>query len=201
MKTAWFDKNVLPSSMVNANFKCLEESDHFDALKTCFDMVCDSETLLDLGCGAAEVARVFNNFDYTGADLPHIIEEVSKVKNPDAKYVKFNIEKDDLHFLTDKDVVLMNSFVSEIPNWYLALSKVLVAAEKYIILHRQTVTDQKSSLVKYKTYGDLLTTNSVINYEDLIRLFEMNSFEKIYEANSFVYNDACKSFVFRKQEE
>ena len=201
MTTAWFDKNVLPSSMVNANFKCLEESDHFDALKACFDMVCDSETLLDLGCGAAEVARVFNNFDYTGADLPHIVEEVSKAKNPDAKYVKFNIEKDDLHFLSGKDIVLMNSFVSEIPNWYLALSKVLDAAEKYIILHRQTVTDEKSSLVEYKTYGDLLTTNSVINYEDLVRLFEMNSFEKIYEVNSFVYDDACKSFVFRKQEE
>lgn len=200
MTTAWFDKNVLPSSMVNANFKCLEESDHFDALKACFDMVRDSETLLDLGCGAAEVARVFNNFDYTGADLPHIVEEVSKAKNPDAKYVKFNIEKDDLHFLSGKDIVLMNSFVSEIPNWYFALSKVLDVAEKYIILHRQTVTDQKSSLVKYKTYGDLLTTNSVINYEDLVRLFEMNSFEKIYEVNSFVYDDACKSFVFRKQE-
>ena len=80
MTTAWFDKNVLPSSMVNTNFKCLEESDHFDALKACFDMVRDSETLLDLGCGAAEVARVFNNFDYTGADLPHIVEEATEDK-------------------------------------------------------------------------------------------------------------------------
>lgn len=201
MTTAWFDKSVLPSSMANTNFKCLEESDHFDALKACFGMVDDSETLLDLGCGAAEVARVFNEFDYTGADLPHIIEEVSMVKNPHAKYVKFNIEKDDLYFLSDKEIVLMNSFISEIPNWYLALSKVLVSAEKYIILHRQTVTKEKSYLIEYKTYGDLLTTNSVINYEDLIKLFEMNGFEKIYEVNSFVYNDACKSFVFRKQED
>jgi hypothetical protein len=201
MKTAWHDKNILPKSMVNSGFKCLEESDHFDALQACFDMVGDSKTLLDLGCGAAEVSRVFNKFDYTGADLPHIIEKVSMVKNPNAKYIKFDIEKDNLHFLSDKDVVLMNGIVSEIPNWYLALSKVLDVAEKYIILHRQTVTDEKSSLVEYKTYGGLPTTNSVINYEDLVRLFEMNSFEKIYEANSFVYDDACKSFVFRKQEE
>ena len=93
----------------------------------------------------------------------------------------------------------MNSFISEIPNWYRALNKVLVNAEKYIILHRQTVTEKKSTLVEYNTYGGLLTTNSIINQEELIRLFEMNDFEKIYEADSFKHNRACKSFVFEKQ--
>tara|TARA_R110000796_G_C14360847_1_gene412775 strand:+ start:27 stop:644 length:618 start_codon:yes stop_codon:yes gene_type:complete len=199
MTTAWFDKTVLPNSMVNAKFKCLEESEHFDVLKACFDVVRESKTLLDLGCGAAEVSRVFNNFDYTGADLPHIIDGVSKTKNPNVRYIKFDIEKDSLHFLNGKDVILMNSLISEIPNWYRALTKVLVNAEKYIILHRQTVTEEKSTLVEYNTYGGLLTTNSIINQEELIRLFEMNDFEKIYEANSFKHNRACKSFVFEKQ--
>ena len=48
MKTAWHDKNILPKSMVNATFKCLEESDHFDALKACFEVDRDWETIFKI---------------------------------------------------------------------------------------------------------------------------------------------------------
>ena len=47
--------------------------------------------VLDLGCGAAEFGRVYEFFDYTGADLPHVIEGAAKKKNPNLKYLTFDI--------------------------------------------------------------------------------------------------------------
>jgi len=199
MTTAWHNKDKLPASMVNSNFKTLKESDHFSALDECISKTIEVKSLLDLGCGIGEVGRVFTSFQYTGADLPHIVEGVSKIKNPHQGYIKFDIEKDDLSFLGGYDIILMNSFISEIPNWYLALTKVVFNSKKYVVLHRQSITKEKSKLVEYKTYGGLSTTNSVINYGDLIELFEKNGFEKIYETDSFRYKSDFKSFVFKKK--
>jgi hypothetical protein len=201
MKTAWFDDEILPDAMLTAQFKKLEESEHFNSLSSCFSKIENCRSIIDLGCGAAEIGRVFCQFDYTGADLPHIIDKVSKIKNPKNNYIKFDVEKDSLEFLKKYDVVVMNSFISEIPNWYLALSKVLLNAGGYIILHRQSVTNDKTSLFEYNTYGDLKTINNVINYKDLNNLFEMNSFEKIFETKSFDTSDEKMTFLFRKKDD
>ena len=198
MKTAWFNNNTLPSSMLNAGFKPLAESDHFPALRECFDKIHDQHTLLDLGCGAAEAFQTFGEFEYSGADLPHIIEEVAKKKNPTANFIYFNAEVDDYEFLSSHDVILMNSFISEIPDWYRVLSKVLYYSNKFVVLHRQETTTSPSYLQDYKTYGSLTTVKSVINYDHLKNMFNLNGYDVLYEAPSFPHSDAQKTFLLEK---
>ena len=104
MTTAWFNEEVLPNSMLNSGFKPLAESDHFEALEQCFSRA-QGKTMLDLGCGIAEASTTFKQFDYTGADLPHIIEKAAKKKNPHANFRHFNANEGDYSFLAGYDVV------------------------------------------------------------------------------------------------
>jgi hypothetical protein len=196
MKTAWFNKRI-SDAMLNSGFKPLPESDHFPALEQCFQKV-EGKTLLDLGCGIAEAALVFKDYDYTGADLPHIIDNAAKIKNPQASFIYFNADQDSYELLRDYDIILMNSFVSELTNWYRVLNSVLLNARRFIILHRQEITDEVSRLEDYKTYAGLQTTKSIINYEDLNKLFYFNQYEVVFESNSFPQNETQKTFVLRK---
>lgn len=201
MKTAWFDEENLPFAMVSSNFKNLEDSEHFYSLSECFNKAKEASSIIDLGCGAGEVGRVFStNYKYTGADLPHIIEKVSKLKNPNNNYLYFNAEDSDMNFIHEFDIVLMNSFLSEIPNWYLVLSKILTNSKKYIIIHRQSITKEASKNEEYSTYANLKTINTIINYKSFIKLFEMNNFEKIFETQSFVDNKDKHTFLFKKND-
>jgi SAM-dependent methyltransferase len=198
MKSAWFDENKLPDSMLNANFPPLGESDHFSSLGKCLNEI-EVSSVLDLGCGAAEASNIFTNQKYTGADLPHIIEKVAKKKNPGHDYVSFDANTSDFSFIKGYDVVLMNSFVSEIPNWYLVLSKILPHCQKYVIIHRQEVFDGKTSVEEYKTYGGLPTTKTIVNYTQLMNVFRMNEFKVLQENNSFPYDSLHKTFLLKRE--
>lgn len=198
MNSAWFDKSVLPTSMLNANFPPLHESDHFAALEKCFSAI-EAKTLLDLGCGAAEAANTFINHEYTGADLPHIIEKVAKNKNPGHNYISFEADNSDFSFINGNDIVLMNSFVSEIPNWYFVLSKILPQCKKYVIIHRQEVFDSKTQVKEYSTYGGLQTTKTIINYSQLMNVIRMNEFRLLQEHNSFPYTSLHKTFLLERE--
>ena len=198
--TAWFDREKLPNAMLSANFASLENADHFPALKDCFSVIKDNaKSIIDIGCGTAEASKVFTEYEYFGADLPHIIEKVSKQRNPNEQYISFNASNADFSFLQGKDVVLMNSFISELSDWYLVMTKILVNSKKYVILHRQEVTKSSSYLQEYTTYGELRTIKSVINEEQLHRLFYMNEFKVLKESSSFPYNSNHKTYLLEKE--
>ena len=95
----------------------------------------------------------------------------------------------------------MNSFISEVPDWYRILSHVLLSAKKYIIIHRQEVTNEPSFLQEYKTYANLTTVKTVINYDDLITLFERSGYQIELEVNSFPSDNIQKTFLLKKIEE
>lgn len=196
--TAWFNESDLPGAMLNSGFKPLRESDHFKALSDSLSLVTPGK-LLDLGCGIGEVAITFPKYEYTGADLSHIIDKAAKVKNPDFNFISFDANKDAYDFMANYDVILMNSFISEIPNWYRCLNNVLYNAKKYVILHRQEVTEKQSYLREYTTYAGLKTTNSVINYEELNKMFYFNEFKVIQELNSFPNNKYQKTYLLIKE--
>ena len=200
MKTAWFNKSILPDAMVNSGFKPLHQSDHFEALDECFKMA-EGNSLLDLGCGIAEAGSTFTDYSYTGADLPHIIENAARKKNPDLNFIYFEAGEDNYDFVGEYDIVLMNSFISEVPDWYRILSHVLSNAKKYIIIHRQEITDEPTFLQNYKTYANLTTTKTVINYSDLILLFQRSGYEVELEIDSFPHKNQQKTFLLRKQED
>jgi|1_EtaG_2_1085319.scaffolds.fasta_scaffold10110_2 SAM-dependent methyltransferase len=197
--TAWYNAEIMPDSMLNSGFKPLKDSDHFAPLQKCMSLV-EAETLLDLGCGIAEAAQTFKKLKYTGADLEHIIEHAAKKKNPNETFISFDANKDDFSFIESYDVILMNSFISELPNWYKVLSKVLYYGKKYIILHRQEITDSSNYLEKYITYGGLETVKTIANYEQMKKTFYMNDYNVIYEDYSFSNNRTQKTFLLLKND-
>ena len=70
-KTAWHNQKM-PESMMDTHFPHLINSDHFKAIKQCFSHIGEAKSLIDLGCGKAEISDAFPEYKYCGADLPHI---------------------------------------------------------------------------------------------------------------------------------
>ena len=198
-KTAWFDQEKIAHSMLNSGFAPLRFSDHFEPLQTCFNMV-EGKKLLDLGCGVGEASETFTEFEYTGVDLPHIIDNAAKKKYPNANFLHFNSNEGDYSFIKDYDIVLMNSFISEIPDWYRVLNNVLLSMRKgsYAIIHRQSVTELPSYLENYLTYANLPTIQAVVNHKDFINTFYMNGFELLHECASYKTNKNKRTFLIKK---
>jgi|10_taG_2_1085330.scaffolds.fasta_scaffold97040_2 SAM-dependent methyltransferase len=199
MKTAWYNTDALPTSMLTAGFRPLQESDHFASLSRCVELS-DGRTLLDIGCGTAEASAAFPQWDYTGADLPHIIEKVSKVSNPSGKYISIDANETNFEFTKQYDLILMNSFLSEVPEWYIILNKILLHSEGDILIHRQEITNTETHLDNYTTYGNLPTIKTILNYENLMNTFRFNGFGLVEECQSFPYNSNHRTFLFRKDE-
>lgn len=163
-KTAWYNEDILPQDMVDgANGKKgwpkLEHSTHFKILKELIEL-CNSKNIADLGCGAGELGRIYSNMDYTGFDLPHIIELVSKKVNPNLNYVKFDANNFNYSDINKFDLIVCNGFISELPNPIPILKKIIENTKKFLIIHRQFFGN-KTELKEYKTYGKL---NTIINY-------------------------------------
>lgn len=203
-KTAWYDEEIIPESMLKAvtgqiaGWKQLEESDHLESLKHALFCCSNSNNLMDLGCGAGEVSRVFKQFDYTGADLTHIIEKVAKKKNPSNKYIYCDANTDDLQFLQNYDIVLMNSFLSEIPDYFKILNKVLFYSKKYIVIHRQQFDDSSSRLEEYPSYAGVVTTKTVINNKEFSSLCMRSDFSIKISIPSVSPSNILKTIVLER---
>lgn len=173
-KNAWYNETILPKEMVSKvispenGWSKLEHSDHFRFLDELINLT-ESKTIADIGCGTAELGRIYNNFNYTGFDLPHIIEKVSKVVNPNLNYQVFDAYNFDYTFFKKYDLLICNGFISELNEPIQVLKNLLDNTKKYLIIHRQ-IFDDKSKVIEYKTYGDLLTTVCHIDINELNKL-------------------------------
>lgn len=172
-KTAWYDNNSLPSDMVNGalghkGWGRLESSDHFKILNDLIKSV-NPKSIADLGCGAAEIGRLYPEIDYTGFDLPHIIEKVAKTVNPNLKYQNFDAYNFDYTVFKQYDLLVCNSFISELTEPINVLKQILENSDHYLIIHRQFFSD-KTEFIEYETYANLRTIRSHIGLEDFNNL-------------------------------
>ena len=181
-KTAWYNKNM-PENMMNTHFPHIVNSDHFSAIKECFNYIDESENIIDLGCGKAEISDAFPKYKYCGADLPHIIHNVSKLSRPTLEYKEFDAHLSDMDFVSDFDIIVMNSFLSEISNANQILDKVLTHAKKYVIVHRQAIENQEN-IATYSTYGGLQTIVYTFDRKDFENIVYQNNFKKIIEVDA-----------------
>lgn len=179
IKSAWYNKDILCTEMIRGalglnGWARLEHSGHFKYLNTLVQKI-NFQSILDLGCGAGELGRVYSNkYKYKGFDLEHIIETVSKRVNPQLSYGYFDAYTSDFGFLKNNDLVIANSFLSEIDSPIDILNKILINIDKYFLIHRQIFSDQDTHIVQYGTYGSLETSRSIINFkqfENLIKNF------------------------------
>jgi len=185
--TCWYDSKKVPEQMIlgakGVLWPVLEKSDHFPVLNTLMSLIDDDTfTLLDIGCGAAEISRIYPKYYYTGADLPHMIREVAMKMHPQNSYIPFDIYEDDCGFIKDYDLVAMNAFIDVLEKPVEALTKVLTKAPKYVLIHRQTFNDEKEThLYKYPSYGGVDSYQSVINRNEYLSLQKKTGFEIVSE--------------------
>jgi 2-polyprenyl-3-methyl-5-hydroxy-6-metoxy-1,4-benzoquinol methylase len=194
--TAW-DNIKICEHILATNFPKLKDSNHFSSLKSCFELPTDCKTVLDVGCCKAELAETFPQFDYTGADLEHIIENVSKALRPSLKYIHFDANSDNYSFMGNYDIIVMNSFLSEMANGIEILNKVLEHAKKYVIIHRQDI-ENKTTTVNYQTYGGMNTVNFIISREDINKITSRHDCKIIFETQSFLDHPEKRSLTISK---
>ena len=194
-KTAWHDQKM-PEKMMQTHFPHIIYSAHFNPLKKCFDLISnDSNNLLDLGCGKAELSDAFPEYKYCGADLPHIIQKVSKISKPSLEYIEFDATICDMDFVSSFDVIVMNSFLSEIEMADEILCKVLKYAPKYAVVHRQEIRD-KEGREEYLTYGGLKTTKYTFGKRRFEEILKEYNFNNVFETECF---GNMKSLILKKK--
>lgn len=171
-RSAWYDNDVLPQEMLKGarceipGWSRLEHSAHFRSLRQLMNKIPNGSKVLELGCGAAEFGRVFKRLEYTGADLPHIVEGVSKVMHPEFSFIPFDAYESDMSFVKEFDVVVMNAFLSELENPIEFLRKLFIAETNTVVIHRQSLSET-SRLEVWDTYGGLKSTNSFLGKKEL----------------------------------
>jgi hypothetical protein len=147
-------------------FLPLEQTKHFQSLNQAFLYAsAEIDSILDLGCGAADFGRLYSFFDYVGADQPHIIEEVAKKKNVHLKFMTFDAYNSDFGFIAPYDLILMNAFISEIAMADEIFKKVLQKASKYVLIHRQKVEafDENVQYREYRGYLGKIYTCAILS--------------------------------------
>lgn len=173
MSNVWgSSENVLKTMLNKSIARPLEKTKHFPVLDNLINLCNSNSSIVDLGCGTADVGRVYSDRKYLGMDLSVVIDNVSKIKNPTLNYKHFNIEEELPNEIKDYDIILMNGVLSEMKNPIDILKKILVLNIKYIIIHRQDFTNRPTYIKNYKSYCELTATNSYINsveFEELIK--------------------------------
>ena len=161
-------------------FLPLEQTRHFQSLNQTFlHASADVDSILDIGCGAADFGRLYNFFDYMGADQPHIIEEVAKKKNPHLQFMTFDAYNTDFDFVSQYDLVLMNAFISEIAEANIIFKKILQKAHKYVLIHRQKI-EPLTEEVQYRNYTGYLDktyTCAILSEEFFNKTLNVNNFK------------------------
>ena len=175
----------------------LEQSNHYGLLKHVLDIAEIRGGLLDVGCGAGDVSRSWNE-DYTGADLGWIIEKVSKLCNPSKNYVSMDITKENISNLPHSRVVLMNAFLDVREDAHEIFEEILKIKSEKIIVHRQRLSQQNDRIEYQKSYGGSVIPSSIMSIE------KINNLSKSLFPNSniliFHWQNDYYTFIVSKNE-
>ena len=202
-KTAWYNPEIASDMVKGAlcqleGFDKLENSDHFPVLEALLKMIpSELKKLADIGCGAGEISRAFPGYDYTGFDLPHIIEQVALKVNPDSRYEKIDIQEVDFNVFSSFNIALCNSFISELENGEDILNSLFKSSPDYIILHRQEITKTGTYSKNYKTYGSLTTLKCILAEDSIKEFLDSYGFSC---PQAFRVGPDLYSFLFKKNE-
>lgn len=150
---------------------------------------------IDLGCGSGRSSMFFK--DYTGVDLPEVIETVAKVASPKLTFIKCDIIEDDIEFISKYDTVHMDGFIDVMQYPLQVLDKVLENCTKYVLLLRQEIITGETKIIKKPSYGGF-TYHSEINQNELLELFEKHGFSIVKEIDCGMGNKVWESYILKK---
>jgi 2-polyprenyl-3-methyl-5-hydroxy-6-metoxy-1,4-benzoquinol methylase len=161
-------------------FNKLEYSDHWPTLKSLLDLSSESgsKKLCDLGCGAASLAEIYKDMEYTGSDLDHIIDNVAQKFYPEGNFIKSDIKTSDLQFLNNFDCILLNGLIEVVENPIECLDRILKNAKHQVIVHRQCIGNETKSWL-IPSYGGMDSYRSQFSEKDVNDLLVKHGFKVI----------------------
>jgi SAM-dependent methyltransferase len=135
--------------------------------------------LLDLGCGSGILSEFIGEYNYFGADLPHVVAGCAMRNYPQYFYRGCDIYKDDLDWIYHYDVVVINGVLDVMQHPIAVLEKLLEAMciGGFLIIHRQEIAKDGETRTQINgSYGSV-TYHSVINrkeFEDILEKYWCN---------------------------
>jgi len=162
--TCWYNKNLYKSankSMGQAtNLRPRKILEEFLGL-----IPADKKTVIDLGCGNAVTSKVIGEREYTGLDLPHNIETMCESTYPNLSFIKCDVVKDKIGFISEYDIVLMRSFLDVMQYPLQILNKILKSCRGYVILQNQEIVEGKTNVVKNPAYNGFTYRAEISKYD------------------------------------
>ena len=149
----------------------LEQSDHFPLLSHVLNHVGNEGDLVDIGCGAGDVSRVWNG-KYTGVDLDWVIRRVSKVCNPTHNYISLDLTVESILNLPRARVALMNAFLDVRDDPHEIFNQILAIDIDNLIVHRQRLSQNQNFVEKRPGYGGSEVPSSVMSLEKIAAAVE-----------------------------
>jgi len=178
----WYQKECV-ESMNRFEDECIKNQDiqpHYESFLELLNE-CGTGKLLDLGTGTARISQFCKNFEFYGADLPHIISGCSMRNYPQYPYYSVDLIEDNLAWIRKFDVIVLNGVIDIMENGKHILERVLTHANKYVIIHRQEITENgKTHSVVNPSYNSQ-TWHSVINRAEWNEVIERMGFEILKE--------------------
>jgi len=186
-KTCWYKEECCNEMIRGARgelWPTLDKSNHWYILEDLLRIVYGQTTplLLDLGCGAGDLQNqqiVRDRYEYYGADLSNVINNVALEMNPRGEYVKCDVIKDmNIDFISIFDVVVMNALIDVMEHPIYILGKILKQCKKYVIIHRQNLTEKETYITTQTSYGGI-TNISHINKKKFFDIISRHKFDII----------------------
>ena len=177
----WYQKECV-ESMNRAHDASINEDTHphFKAFTDLLDQ-CEKGKLLDLGTGTARISQYCKGFEFYGADLPPITSGCAMRNYPQYFYKSVDLIEDNLGWIRKFDVIVLNGVIDIMQNGLYILERVLTHANKYVIVHRQEITESKKTTFTVNPSYNSNTFHSIINRNDFNQLLEKMGFEIVKE--------------------
>ena len=177
----WYQKECV-ESMNRAHDASMSEDTHphFKAFTDLLDL-CGYGKLLDIGTGTARISQFCKNFDFVGADLPHIISGCAMRNYPKYKYQSIDIIEDNLAWIREYDVIVLNGVIDVMQNGLYILERILTHSRRYVLIHRQEITESGKTYSKINPSYNSNTFHSIINRNEFNQLLEKMGFEIVKE--------------------
>jgi predicted SAM-dependent methyltransferase len=178
----WYQKECI-DSMNKFEDECIKNQDiqpHYASFLELLDL-CGYGKLLDIGTGTARISQFCKRFDFVGADLPHIISGCAMRNYPKYKYQSIDIIEDNLAWIREYDVIVLNGVIDVMQNGLYILERILTHSRRYVLIHRQEITESGKTYSKINPSYNSNTFHSIINRNDFNQLLEKMGFEIVKE--------------------